>query len=116
MGSSFMTCKFDYMNFYGGSDGTEFVAHANKYTKEQAINLCISENDWRFEQKNSGGDLLREPTVDDIVHRHVKWYVKAPDWCGYDDGGEGCYTYCAEGLRGSFPVWVIAFDKLNTDK
>ena len=38
--------------------------------------------------------------------------MKTPDFCGYDGYG-GCYTFCDKGKRGSFPVWVINFDKLK---
>jgi len=86
--------KFDFMNFTGGSDGEEFVVHATKYTKQQAIDLFRQE--WGLEATE---DMIRE----DIV----KWYVSAPYWCGYDADG-GCYTYCADGdAKGAFSVWVI---------
>ena len=44
--------KFDYMIFTGGIHN-EFVAHANKYTKEQTVELARSETertDFNIEQ------------------------------------------------------------------
>jgi hypothetical protein len=107
--------KFDYMNFSIDGWDTEFVSHAKKYTKEQAIELCIAENDWRFKPEYCNGRLLRVPTVDDVKTRHVRWYIRAPESCGYDDSGRGCYTYCKAGEKGSFPVWVVEFAKLEVE-
>ncbi|GAB6170585.1 hypothetical protein JCM15765_00630 [Paradesulfitobacterium aromaticivorans] len=107
--------KFDYMNFSDGSRSTEFVTNAKIFTKEQTIELCVSENDWRFEPEYCDGNLLRKPNIEDVVQRYVRWYVKVPEWCGYDDNnGGGCYTFCKEGERGSFPVWVIEFEELRS--
>ena len=97
--------KFDYMNFEGGK-GTEFVAHAKKFTKEKTIEHCLAENDWRFEEG------LRKPTIADVKERQVKWFVNAPDYCGFESDG-GCYTFCEETAKGSFPVYVIEFDTLK---
>lgn len=108
--------KFDYMNFgYGSGHDTEFVAHAKKYTKEQTIELCIAENDWKFEPDYCNGVLLRKPGISDIKQRFVRWYVRTPENCDYDKG-EGCYTYCKSNQRGSFPVWVITFKKLRLEQ
>lgn len=98
--------KFDYMNFTGGVD-TEFVIHANKFTKEQAIENCVSENDWLFED-----GTLRQPTIEDVEERTAKYYVTVPEYCSYE-GEDGCYTYCNKGVKGSFPVWVIGFADLR---
>jgi hypothetical protein len=98
--------KFDYMRFEGGMD-YDFVAHAKKYTKEETIKHCLSEYDWMFED-----DSLREPTVEDIKQRQVKYFIRVPDYCAYDTEG-GCYTYCSEHAKGSFPVWVIEFEDLR---
>ena len=73
--------KFDYMNFSVGGYDTEFVAHAGKYTEEQVINLCIRENDWKFKPNYCNGKPLRMPTIADVKLRHVRWYVKTPDFC-----------------------------------
>jgi hypothetical protein len=101
--------KFDYMNFFD----IEFIAHAGKYTEEQAISLCIQENDWKFKPNYCNGKLLRVPTICDVKLRYVRWYVKVPDFCEYDDNEGGCYMYCKAGERGNFPVWVIEFAKLE---
>jgi len=106
-------CKFDYMNFNDGSSDVEFVVHASKYTKLEAIELCVQENDWQFMEKYCDGTLIRKPTVEDIKERIVRYYVSVPDYCGYDREGV-CYTYCKRNERGSFPVWVIIFDNLVT--
>ena len=97
--------KFEYMNFSGGHD-TEFVAHAKKYSKDQAIEFCIGENDWRFENG------LRVPTIEDIEEKMVRYFVQVPENCGYDVEG-GCYSFCNKDAKGSFPVWTIDFDKLR---
>lgn len=104
--------KFDYMNFSDGRD-TEFVVHAKKFSKEEAINLCIQENDFKFMEKYCNGQLHRKPTIEDIKERTVRYYPKVPDFCGYDDKDSGCYTYCKTGVKGSFPVWVIEFEPLR---
>lgn len=83
---------FDYMIFTGGKFD-EFVVNAKKYSEEEALELFKSEVDLNIEDK---------------YERWCKYYVKVPDWCGYD-GDEGCYTYCSKGERGAFPVWVIEF-------
>lgn len=103
--------KFDYMNFSDGNHDIEFVAHANKFTKEETVELCLQENDWRFDGEYCNGNLLREPTIEDIKEDTVRYYPTVPEFCGYD-GESGCYTYCNKGERGSFPVWVIEFETL----
>lgn len=88
--------KFDYMLFTGCSP-TEFVVHANKYNKEQAIELAVKEL-----------SLGSTPATDSVYERWCRYYIRTPDWCGYDgDSNSGCYTYCGKGERGAFPVWVI---------
>lgn len=101
--------KFDFMNFEGGED-TEFVVHAEKFTKEEAIEKCLFENDWRFEEANA---RYRKPVLSDIAEDRVKYFVKIPEYCGLDSSGGGCYTYCDQKARGSFPVWVIEFQNLR---
>ena len=99
--------KFDFMNFEGGED-REFVVHAKKFSKEEAVKHCMAENDWLFEGENA----LRLPTVDDIKQRQVKYFINRPDYCGFDTEG-GCYTFCNSDSKGSFPVWVIEFKNLR---
>lgn len=56
---------------------------------------------------------LEKVIADDIKEATARWYIKAPESCGYDDEGRGCYSYCKKGERGSFPVWVIQFEDLR---
>lgn len=106
--------KFDYMNFTDGSWNIEFVVHAKKFSKEEAVNLCIQENDSMFIEKYCDGKLHRKPTLEDVRERTVRYYPIAPESCGYDGDG-GCYSYCKSGEKGSFPVWVIEFEPLRVD-
>jgi len=96
--------KFDYMDFTGGSNGVEFVVHSKKFTKEKAIEMLKQEHDM---------EDIRDPVEDDFETRYVKYYVKVPEWCGYDDPDGGCYTYCKEGEKGSFPAWVCKVKDLK---
>ena len=96
---------YDYGNFNDGCQDVEFVAHAKKYTKQEAIELCIAENDWKFDEKYCDGDLLRVPTIEDVKENTARYYPHAPESCDFDGEG-GCYSYCKVGERGSFPVWV----------
>lgn len=99
--------KFDYMRFEGGAS-YDFVAHAKKFTEEETIQHCLSEYDWMFVDGS-----LRAPTVEDVKKQQVKYFVKRPDYCGFNTDG-GCYTYCNEKTKGSFPVWVIEFENLRS--
>jgi len=101
--------KFDYMNFYGAAD-IEFVVHAKQFSKEQAIALFIHENMAGYTR-----DRLREPTADNIEQHHVRYYVREPFGCGLGSS-DGCYSFCSEDSRGSFPVWTIDFAKLRQRK
>lgn len=103
--------KFEYVNFYGGSEGTEFVCHAGKFDKEEALNICISENEWHFDEAQ-GFDKWRLPTDSDVQEAYVRYYVRPPDRCACDTDG-GYYSYCEHGARGGFPVWVIRLDTLK---
>lgn len=104
--------KFTYYNFSDGSWDTEFVVHAKKFTKTEALELFMQENDWMFKKEHRNDKLYREPTTEDIREGTVRWYPKVPECCGFDDRDSGCYTYCKQGERGSFPVWVIRFEDL----
>lgn len=90
--------KFDYMIFTGGTNN-EFVANAKKYTKEQTAELARSET------------KRTNISIEQIEERWCRYYVRVPDWCGYDDEG-GCYTYCGKEEKGSFPVHVIELENL----
>lgn len=104
--------KYDYGNFSDGGRDIEFVVHAKKFTKEDAVRLCIQENDHKFMEEYCNGKLHREPTTEDVIELTVRWYPVVPGFCGFDRN-RGCYTYCDKGERGSFPVWVIEFKKLR---
>ncbi|HHX61330.1 MAG TPA: hypothetical protein GX707_11565 [Epulopiscium sp.] len=101
--------KFDYENFSDGWD-TEFVVHAKKFSKTETLDLFIVENAHLFSEG------YRKPTIDDIAERTVRWYPRIPEWCGYGDGSEGgCYSYCKREERGSFPAWVIEFERIEVE-
>lgn len=88
--------KFDYMQFTGGSSD-EFVVNAKKYSKEEAIEIAVEEM-----------ALEETPTPEKVYERWCRYYIRVPEWCGYDgDSNSGCYTYCGKEERGAFPVWVI---------
>jgi hypothetical protein len=96
--------KFDYMNFTDGSWYIEFVVHAKKFSKREAIDLFMIENENLFSEG------YRKPTLEDVMERAVRYYPIAPGDCDFDGG---CYSYCKSGEKGSFPVWVIEFEKLK---
>lgn len=90
--------KFDYMIFTGGTHN-EFVAHAKKYTKEQTAELAQTETN------------RTNISIEQIEKRWCRYYVRVPDWCGYDEEG-GCYAYCKKEEKGSFPVHVVELENL----
>lgn len=94
--------KFDYMPFTGGYY-TEFVFHGKKYTESEARELAIREF----------GDMGYEAEKYTLEKRHCKYFVRVPEYCSYESDG-GCYTYCDEGVRGSFPV--IVFKRKEQEK
>jgi len=102
---------FDYMIFNDGSRDTEFVAHAKFMTKEEVISTFISELKYSIDFES-----MRKPTFEDIKEATVRYYPRVPDFCGCDSESGGCYTYCKEGERGSFPVWVIEFEELEVEE
>ena len=105
--------KFTSMNFNIDGHDIEFVAHAKKYSKAEAIQECVAENDWKFYvPEGSNDDGWRLPTEEDIALRYVKYYPTLPDYCGSDQ--ESGYTYCNKDARGCFPVWVISFEDLKS--
>ena len=99
--------KFNYMMFYGGFDEDEFVVHAKKFTKKEAIEKMFFEI--------VGGESEK---IDEILaickEKTVRYFVQAPltveDYDGYYSG---CYSYCKEGERGSFPVWAFVMKDVN---
>jgi len=106
--------KFDYMNFYSGYD-IKFVANAKKYSKDETICLCLSENDSRFNYKYAGKKLCRIPRIEDVEQWSVRYVTKVPKGTACDIKG-GNYSFSRPGKRGSFPVWVISLDRLRKTK
>ncbi len=97
--------KFTAMMFNDGSREVQFVAHAKKYTKEEMLKELKKEHDFN----NEG--IYNNLTVGDVYERQVKYYVKVPDFCGFDDDCDtGCYTFCNKDSRGSFTAWVVDVD------
>ena len=102
--------KFDYFNFHDGSWDTEFVAHAKNFAKEETIELCVKENDWKFDKNTA--------MVSSIESRLSKMLLKE------QLGGIRKFqnsviliaimvvTVIVKG-KGSFPVWVIEFEQLR---
>lgn len=102
--------NFDHMNFYGGGSTPVFVAHANKYTKEEAVELFNIENEYGIQD---GTLPCNRATIDNVQKVFVRFYPKVPHWCGYEcDVNDGCYSYCNQGAGGSFPVWAISYKEL----
>jgi len=108
--------KFDYMEFTGGADGAQFVVHAKKYTKMQAVDLFVQEYPYCGRKLTVGDRFsgLRKPTIADIHDSWVRWYIKMPDdiFNEYPDGG---YSFCSNSERGSFPVWVINVGEMKEE-
>jgi len=98
--------KFDYMIFEGGADGLEFVVHAAKYSKRQAIDLFCQEC-WNHYSKPIS------PVYGDVQTRWVKFFINPPETVGVNEFEGSIYTFCNEGMRGSFPVWVINIRDVN---
>lgn len=99
--------KFDYVRFTGGADD-EFVVNAQKHGESEVIPLFIQECWTEFLAKR-----CRKPTVKDIhTNEYVRWYVRVPEQCSPDISEGGCYSYCGEKERGSFPVYSIKFEEL----
>jgi len=92
--------KFDYMEFEGGYQ-KEIVFDADRYSQEEALAIVDS--------------YYADMAVLDIKKRFVKFFVNAPYCCGYIEKG-GCYSYCNEGDRGSFPVWSIGTTMRTSDQ
>lgn len=82
------------MEFTGGAY-REFVVHAYKYSKAEAVQIMTKETGYE-----------ENLDLDHMQKRWCRYYVQVPEFCNYDGDG-GCYTYCEEGERGVFPVWVI---------
>ncbi|MPN47036.1 hypothetical protein SDC9_194636 [bioreactor metagenome] len=102
--------KFDFMAFgYSAGDTDIFVAHAAKYTPQDAVDLFIREYGHRF-VPNGYNPQLRKPTVSDVQEARSAYRFGYPEW------PDGCYTLVGDGEAGSFPVWIIDFEKLRSDQ
>lgn len=105
--------KFDFMGFgYDGGRDEMFVAHANKYTKEQTLELCKKEYQHRFEEtachRLPGEKKLRVPTTDDVISTYCAFrFGVSSEW------PDGCYTFVGKNEPGAFLVYVIYFDNLK---
>lgn len=94
----------------GGHYDSDFVVHAKKYTKQEAVEILKEEYAYNFDD-----DFYREPTENDFTEDRVRWYIRIPEWCGYDagDSSRGCYSFCGKLEKGSFPVWRCELSKLR---
>ena len=101
------------MMFNDGDMDIEFVCHAKKYSKEEAAALCDKE----LKSSKNEDERFRSANVDDVKERTVRWYPRIPERCGYDgDPADGCYSYCDNAEKGSFPVWVIDLKRLEDEE
>jgi len=98
-----MASKFDTMGFcYDGCYDAMFVANANKHTAEETVEMCKKEYEYKFDEQGP-----RVPTIEDVESQYCAHRL------GMDEWPDGCYTIVEKGARGSFPVFVIYFDKLS---
>lgn len=99
--------QFSVMEFSGG-DSPEYVSHANKFSKEDTV------ANFNFEYGHLiDNGTFRSATLADIAERRVRYFIQKPDYCGLDIDSGGCYSFCDNEARGSFPVWVIQLDSLR---
>lgn len=106
--------KFDFMGFgYDGGNDEAFVAHAEKYSVAQTVELCKREFDYKFQNRSICGrgiPALREPTAEDVQDAHCAFrFGISPEW------PDGCYTFVGAKESGAFPVHVIDFSKLKVE-
>lgn len=97
---------FEFMCFSDDAGGSysSFVAHAKKFSKQQAVEICLSECDFLF----AGQSGLRKPTIADVMDAAVAYRFGVEGW-----EKEGCYTFVDAGDNGSFPAHVIDFRYLD---
>lgn len=95
--------KFDYMEFgYSCGEFDQLVFHANKYTKEQAVDIFNTEYEYK-------GLVATEK---DITEGYVKHYIKPNQFMSADFDGP-CYGFTDKPGNGAFPVWVITLSNLS---
>lgn len=71
--------NFTHMGFNdGGCYDSDFVVHAKKYSKAEAVEILKDEYDYNFDD-----GIYREPTEDDFVEDYVRWYVRIPELMRY---------------------------------
>ena len=105
--------KFKYMTFgISPSDRDSFVAHADKFTKEETIAKCLVECDDLFTRDRDvyghPRPRLRIPNVDDVQEARCAFrYGFSPEF------SEGAYTIVDDDAAWSFPVHVIVFETLK---
>ena len=92
---------FDYMEFIGG-DNRELVFHANKYSKQECVEIFLKEY----------SELNKKCSEVDLETANVIYYPKTPEDLQGEFGEGGIYTFC-ESKRGSFPVYVLNIDLLQ---
>lgn len=95
--------KFDYMEFgYNAGSFDQLVFHANKYTKEQAVEIFNSEY-------NHEGFRC---SIDNVDFGFVKYFIRPTQFMS-SDFEDGCYGFTDKQERGAFPVWVITLAELE---
>ena len=95
--------KFDYMEFgYDAGSFDQLVFHAEKYTKEQAVEIFNSE----YEYKGL------KACVDNVAVGYVRHYIHHTDAMSADFEGP-CYGFADKPGKGSFPVWVLTLSELE---
>lgn len=95
--------KFDYLEFgYDAGSFDQLVFHANKYTKEQAVEIFNTEYAYK--------GLVA--TVDDIQEGYAKWFINPTEQMASDFKG-GCYGFVDKLGNGAFPVYVLTLSELD---
>lgn len=104
--------SFDFAGFSDGGNFPVFVAHARKYTTEDTVRLCKIEYEHLFEindrHRQEWEQRFQEPTIDDVQKKACAFRFGVSD-----EWPNGCYTLVSDGEGGSFPVYVIDFDRLK---
>jgi len=87
--------KFEYASFYGGWE--DFAVNAEKYTKQEAIEV--------FERECEPDKVGKEIGQYEVLEMYVKWRA------GINDDGEPCAGWWLESYKrkkGSCPVWAFS--------
>jgi len=95
--------KFEYMDFgYDAGSFDQLVFHANKYTKEQCVNI--------FNEEYSHKGL--KATTENLTEGFVKYYIHPTQQMSSDFEG-GCYGFVDKPGNGAFPVYVLTLKDLQ---